>query len=185
MRIGFVFADMSTGSAAAMLPSLASSFPDNSKDSIILFPGGRLKENRPIDARKNTIYNLVSPKNLDSSVMWCSSLSGLVNSEEVLDYFNDMTKLPMVTIDGKSHKYSHICDVKFDAYDGSKQIVEHFIKVHGLKKIAYIRGPLNHNSGEERYRAYLETLKNEGLEIDENLISEPKSWFNGADSMKQ
>ena len=185
MRIGFVFADLNTGSSTSLLPSLDSVSRENEKDCLILFPGGRLYSKSLKESLKNSVYKLVNTKNLDGSVVWCSTLTGAVGSEEVLERFRHMTGLPMITIDGKTKLFPKIPDVRFNAYDGSKQIVEHCIKVHGIRKIAYIRGPLNHNSGQERYYAYMDALKEAGIEFDEKLVADPRSWFNGADSMKQ
>ncbi|MFC2821140.1 MAG: helix-turn-helix domain-containing protein [Spirochaetales bacterium] len=185
MRIGFVLADLFTGSSTSMLPAVASMFSEKDKDCLIVFPGGRLKSNFPLDRMKNSIYRLVNPDNLDGSIIWSSSLTANAGPEDVLNGFEKMTKLPMVTIDGKTKRFPEIPDVKFNAYEGSRYIVNHCIKEHGSKKIAYIRGPENHNSANERFQAYLDVLKENDIETDPGIVSDPALWHFGAESMRQ
>ena len=105
----------------------------------------------PLEKMRSSIYRLVNSENLDGSIIWCSSLTGKTGNEEVLSQFGDMLSLPMVTIDGKTKRYPDIPDIRFNAYDGSRYLIEHCIHHHGSKKIAYVRAPENHNSAQERF----------------------------------
>ena len=49
MRIGFVSAELSTGSSASLWPSVASMFPSGGKDTLVVFPGGRLYSQYPLE----------------------------------------------------------------------------------------------------------------------------------------
>ena len=130
MRIGFVLADLNTGSAASLWPSVASMFPDDGKDTLVVFAGGRLKSSVPFEQMKNSIYRFVKPHNLDGAIIWSSALTGNAGSEDVLEVFRDMLDLPVVTIDGKTASHPHIPDVRFNAYEGSSLITEHCIEHH-------------------------------------------------------
>ena len=185
MRIGFVLADLNTGSAASLWPSVASMFPDDGKDTLVVFAGGRLKSSVPFEQMKNSIYRFVKPHNLDGAIIWSSALTGNAGSEDVLEVFRDMLDLPVVTIDGKTASHPHIPDVRFNAYEGSSLITEHCIEHHGSKRIAYIRGPETHNSAQERYKAFRDALEKHGLTIDESLIADPAPWDSGDRSMRQ
>ena len=71
MRIGFVLADLFTGSSVTLWPTVAEMFPDSGRDSLVIFPGGRLQSSSPLERMKNSIYDLVSPDNLDGLIIWC------------------------------------------------------------------------------------------------------------------
>lgn len=185
VRIGFVLADLVSGSATLMWPSIASMFKDSGKDCLIVFAGGRIKGSAALDLTKNSVYRLVNGENVDSTIVWSSSLTGEVRAEEVLDYFSEMLGRPMVTIDGKTESHAEVPDVKFDAYEGSSFLVRHCIEEHGARRIAYIRGPEFHNSSMERYTAYLDELRGHGLEPDMRLVADPRPWAEGAESMRQ
>ena len=185
MRIGFVLADVFTGSAVSLWPSVAQKYADSEEDCLVLFPGGRLKDPSTLEQMKNNIYRFVNSENLDASIIWCSTLTGNVRSKDVLETFKDMLGRPMVTIDGKTESHPEIPDVRFDSYEGSSFLVGHCIKEHGSQKIAYIRGPKTHKAAEERFQAYLDQLKSNGLPCDMNLVSDPVSWWSGDDAMRQ
>ena len=185
MRIGFVSAELSTGSSASLWPSVASMFPSGGKDTLVVFPGGRLYSQDPLERMRNSIYELVTPENLDGSIIWSSSLTGMAKSEDVIEAFRSMLSKPMVTIDGKTNSYPQIPNVRFNASEGSKRIVEHCIEHHGARRIAYIRGPEHHNSAQERYRAFLESMKAHGLEVDMDLVSDPVPWEAGDEAVRQ
>jgi len=68
-----------------------------------------------------------------------------------------------------------------ESYEGIRQLMIHLIKIHGIRKIAYLRGPDNHMGSNERYRAYVNTLKEYDINYDPDLVTPPtlpgKSWF--------
>ncbi|MBR4427380.1 MAG: substrate-binding domain-containing protein [Spirochaetales bacterium] len=185
MRVGFVLAELFSGSAVSLWPSVASKFADSEDDCLVLFAGGRLNSPSPIEQMRNSIYRFVSPENLDGLIIWSSTLTGNIRSDDVLEHFSDMLALPMVTIDGKTKAHPEIPDVRFDAYEGSSFLVRHCIEEHGAKRIAYIRGPETHNAAQQRYQAYIDQLKKHGIAFDANLVADPVSWWSGDLAMRQ
>ncbi len=185
MRVGFVLSELYTGSAASLWPTVASRFADSDEDCLVLFPGGRIRTVPSTEQMRNSIYRLVNPENLDGSIIWCSTLTGDVRAKEVIENFRDMTKLPMVTIDGKTETHPEIPNVRFDSYEGSSFLVSHCIEKHGARKIAYIRGPETHNAAQERFQAYIDQLKSHKIAYDANLVSDPASWWGGDIAMRQ
>jgi len=185
MRVGFVLAGIFTGSSIALWPSVASLFPDDGKDTLIIFPGGKLDSPSSLEQMKNSIYDLVNEDNIDGTIIWSSSLSGNVDSTVVLKRFEGILSKPLVTIDGKSESSPKIPNICFNAYEGSRYLVQHCITVHHAKRILYLRGPLNHNSSMKRYQAYLDTLKENNIPIDYNLISEPTEWTQGGEGLRE
>lgn len=185
VRIGFVLAELSTGTANSLWPSVASMFPPEGNDTFVVFSGGRLNSTDPLEKMRNSIYRFVTPENLDGAIIWGSSLTGNARSIDVIEHFRRMLPKPIVTIDGKTKDYPGIPDVRFDAYEGSRLITEHCIEKHGARRIVYIRGPENHNSAQERFRAYLDVLEKHGIPVDNSLISDPMPWESGDLAMRQ
>ena len=185
MRIGFVLADLFTGSSVTLWPTVAEMFPDSGRDSLVIFPGGRLQSSSPLERMKNSIYDLVSPDNLDGLIIWCSTLTGDASTDDVIGRFKQMLSRPMVTIAGKTDKFPTIPDVRFDAYSGSCGLVRHCIEEHHFRKIAYIRGPENHLSSQLRFKAYVDMLAEYGIDYDPEIVTEPAPWSKGAESLRQ
>ena len=185
MRFGFVLADMNTGSSLSLLPFITSMFPNDGENSLVVFPGGRLGNIYPDDISRNFIFNYANPVNLDGSIIWSSSLTGDADSEQVLLRFRDLTNLPMLTISGKTASFPDIPDISFDAKEGTSSLVRHFIEKHGVKKFAYIRGPENHGSSNDRFNAFMNTLEENGIKTDPRLYSNPYPWQSGELGMRQ
>lgn len=177
MRIGFVLAEIYTGSSLNLWPSVAKKFASEGNDSLILFPGGRLGE------KQNAIYNLVNNYNLDGSIIWSSSLTGEEDSEAVARRFEGLAGRPLVTICGKTESFPRIPDVTFDTTEGTSELVRYCFE-RGARRIAYIRGPKNHKSANERFESFIKTYTQLGGEPDPELITEPAPWSEGARGLR-
>ena len=178
-------AELATGAANSLWPSVASMYPSEGDDTFVVFSGGRLNSTDPLERTRNSIYRFVTPENLDGAIIWSSSLTGNARTTDVVETFRCMLSKPIVTIDGKTADYPGIPDVRFDAYEGARLITEHCIRTHGARRIAYIRGPENHNSAQERFHAYLDALEGHGIPVDKSLISDPMPWEAGDQAIGQ
>jgi len=182
-RTGFILASIHTGSALNLWTGLASE-ADKSGGSFFIFPGGRLDSRPDAEYLRNSIYRLVNVENLDALISWGSSIGGAVPASELDNFHATLDPLPYVTI---AHKMpGHPC-VRFDAYTGMKELVRHFIRVHGARKIAFLRGPETHVSAEDRYRAFVDALAEEGLSTagSPELVTGPFPWSAGEDAALQ
>lgn len=181
-RIGFILGTIYSGSALKLWHKLAAKASSHD-GSFFVFPGGRLDKQTEDGKLRNKIYSLVNSENIDGLISWASSISGGVSTEELESFHKKFDKIPFVTIGQKIGNHPF---VGFDAYSGTKALVEHIIKVHGAKKIAFIRAPATHTSAGDRYRAYRDALKEAGIETSEKtLISESFNWDEGEKAISQ
>ena len=176
-RLGFILSTIHAGSALKLWHKVVTRAQADS-GSFFVFPGGKLVSKDSPEHLRNDIYNLVNSSNIDGLVSWASSLSGSVSVRELEEFHGKFQSIPFVTIGQKIP--GHPC-VEFDAYAGMKELVRHFIQVHGVKKIAFLRGPEAHTSAQDRFRGFKDALIEAGLDNAENrsLISEPLSWYDG------
>lgn len=182
-RVGFVLSTIHTGSSLKLWHKLAERAKQDD-GSFFIFPGGKLDFDSDQDILRNSIYWLVNPSNVDGVISWTSSISGSVSVQEIEKFQESFSELPFVTIGQKIE--GHPC-VEFDAYTGMKELVRHFINVHGARKIAFVRGPKNHKSAEARFCGYRDALQEAGL-LDvakQTLISDCYSWSNGEKGIAQ
>jgi DNA-binding LacI/PurR family transcriptional regulator/AraC-like DNA-binding protein len=175
-RIGVVLASIHTGSSKGFWSDLATQAKEH-EDALFVFPGGRLSCQDQYEYLRGSIYSLVNAKNLDALVSWGSSLGGSVSLEEVEAFHDRFNTLPYVTYSLKRPGHPNI---GFDAYGGMQALVIHCILIHGAKRIAFIRGPENHQGAQDRYRAYTDALSQCSLKLDPRLVSSPTSWHDGA-----
>lgn len=169
-------ASIHQGSASNMWQELIKADKTASDTSFFVFPGGRLSYKGEGEYLRNSIYKYVNQKNLDGAVCWISSLTGACTSRELNTTIEQFKKLPFVSI-GQSVQGAP--SVWFDAYGGMSAEVQHFIRVHKAKRIAFLRGPVNHQSAQERFTAYVDCLKDAGLGYDSKLVSSHFAWSEG------
>lgn len=173
-RIGFALNSIHYGSSLKLWRKLAN-YAQQEDGSFFIFPGGELtSKNVPANLR-NSIYPLVNTENLDGLICWSSSIGSSVDTETLTNFHRTLGNVPYVTI---GQKFLDHPDVSFDAYTGMKELTRHLIEVHGCKKIAFIRGPQNHVSAEDRFRGYADAMAEAGLSSTEaeRLISDHVGW---------
>lgn len=174
-RIGFALNSIHFGASLTLWRRLAN-YAAQKNGSFFIFPGGRLDKTSNTERLRNSIFSLVNSENLDGVISWASSMGSDVPEEDMLEFHRKLGNLPYVTIGQKILNHP---DVSFDAYSGMKDLTRHFIQAHGTKKIAFIRGPKNHESAEDRFRGYLDALKEAGIEQNDRLITENIDWQEG------
>ncbi len=181
-RIGFLLASIHTGSALNMWTMLIRE-ASHSDSAFYIFPGGRLNVVKDSEYLRNSIYRLANSQNLDGLISWGSSIGGAVPVEELNSFHNAFSQMPYVTI---AHKMpGHPC-VTFDAYNGMADLVRHFITCHKATKIAFLRGPEEHVSAEERYQAFCDVMASAGYDMRTSaLVSDPFPWGDGDVAMRQ
>lgn len=93
--------------------------------------------------------------------------SGLVNNKLVNKFLED--NVPIVSIENFK-KNSDIPAIVLDNYKYSKLAVKHLIDM-GYKRIGYLSGPVEEMYIlEERYRGYVDALKDGGIEFDKDIV---------------
>ncbi|RPJ09539.1 MAG: PAS domain S-box protein [Spirochaetaceae bacterium] len=136
--------------------------------NLICFAGNRLRDPYGRTSPANTIYNLASAGLLDGLVTWASAVGADITDKEIIRFHRRYHPLPLVsigqTVDGASM-------VVVENYHGIFNCVSHLIEKHGRRKIAFIRGTINHHYSEERYRGYADALAKYGINIDPYLVT--------------
>ena len=177
-KIGFIICNIDTGWALDVWPSFVRTALVEKK-SLFIFPGGRLNDPRNSAYLRNPIYSLANSDNLDGLISWSASIVHEDLTEAFEKFHRDFDPLPYVTLETKiPGHYS----VNFDSYAGMKKLVTHSIKVHGAKKIAFIKGPNFNPSVQERFNGYKDALLQAGLPFDEDgpLVTGHFIWEDGA-----
>ncbi|WP_139905343.1 LacI family DNA-binding transcriptional regulator [Clostridium thermarum] len=117
-------------------------------------------------------YNKIKEVFLQKRVDGCIIL-GTENETEIINEIQ-VKGLPISIIDydeenaEKNTKYKLNVVNSMD-YEGSKEALRYLISL-GHKKIGIITGRMNTFSGRQRYKAYRETLLENGLQIDERFV---------------
>jgi len=182
-KVGLVLASIHNGLSLNVLDSFVrTAIAENT--SLFVFPGGRLDARRDYENLRNPVYYLVNDENLDGCISWSSAIRYTQSKEEFEHFHANFDPLPFVTMGFKLP--GHPC-VEFDAYNGVKALVGHCISVHGARKIAFLQGPVFHQSAKARLEGYYDALKEAGLfaGFQSPLVTDPFDWEEGATAAAQ
>ncbi|MCL2717958.1 MAG: GGDEF domain-containing protein [Lachnospiraceae bacterium] len=112
-----------------------------------------------------TIRNNTS---LNGVIMFSGFIAQNIGVEIFEKYAARLPKhLPLVSV---SYVMPDAPSVLIDNIAGVYSAVEHLIKVHGKKKIAFVKGPDGHPEAEDRLLGYKKALEANGLSYDERYV---------------
>lgn len=174
-RIAFMLASVHSGASTKVWPEILHE-SEKHPCTLFVFPGGRLAGNDGYEYMRNGIFRLVGSRSFDGAISWSSSLSGFASEKQVETFLLDQVDIPLVTF---GLKIGEKPVVNIDAYSGMKQLVFHLIKRHKRRKLAFLGGPREHSSAEDRFRAYRDALEESNIRFDERLVSLDNSWTEG------
>ncbi|NLG16898.1 MAG: GGDEF domain-containing protein [Fibrobacter sp.] len=148
-----------------------------SDTNLIIFPGKSPKAPYEFDYQFNAIYELPSADNIDALILATGTITNFLSHEEFEAFYKRYEGIPLVSI---SIPLSGISSVLIDNKVGLKKAFSHLIKDHGLRRIAFIRGPESNIEAQERYLVYKEALKENDIEFDPALVCEGDFSFYSA-----
>jgi LacI family transcriptional regulator len=106
----------------------------------------------------------IGPHNTDGLLVFSD---GLMNED--LASLNS-SGFPMVLVHRTPPPHLTIPSVTVENIDITRTLMEHLIKVHGKKRILFLRGPVHQEDSERREAGYRSAMQANGIPIDEDLI---------------
>lgn len=129
--------------------------------------GGFLREHQQETARANILYDLISRENIDGLVVRGHLTSEISYEAEQAFYQRLHSQLPLIVVGRHVEGIPHLL---MDSHTGMRDSIIHLIETHGCRRIAFFRGPDSYDA-EERYRAYVETLRDYDIPFDPALVT--------------
>ncbi len=173
LTIGVIMDHVSGESRSSLWPGIADTVRAYG-GNLLCFAGGNLLDPGDFSRQGNLVYDLIDVNRLDGLIVWGSSLASDVGPECMPRFCARYRPLPIVSI---GLALEGIPGVLLDSYQGMRDAVVHLIEVHGRRRLAFVRGPVGHRDAEERYRAYVEALRDYGLAFDPALVSPNHKWY--------
>jgi signal transduction histidine kinase/DNA-binding LacI/PurR family transcriptional regulator/ActR/RegA family two-component response regulator len=135
--------------------------------NLICFSGKELERPDNFYAQAGVVFDLVSPEHLDGLIIWTTTLQQFVGQQKMVEFCQQYQPLPMISVE---QVMAGLPSLVVDEKQGMFAAVSHLIEVHGLQRIAFIRGPEYHPGAQDRYQGYLEALAKHGLPFDPTLV---------------
>ena len=112
------------------------------------------------------IYQLAKLEEYDGLIVF----SGILNNPALAESSCRMAKekgLPVVSI---GMPFDGIPNVDINNEDGMRDLVEHLITVHNVRKVVYIGGTKDHVDTVERYNVVCEVMQKHGLKLEDKDV---------------
>jgi DNA-binding LacI/PurR family transcriptional regulator len=136
--------------------------------NLICFPGKAIQSPKGFDSQANVLYEFINKEKIDGVIIWLAGLTLQMSSDDVKAFCERYRPLPTVTVGVHVDGFP---SVTVDNYYGMHNVVSHVLNIHGRSRVAFIRGPKNHQEAEERYQAYKDALRKAGLDFDPALVT--------------
>lgn len=133
--------------------------------NLIIYSGGMI--NYPVEMEATAIYDFIDAKKLDGLIIWTGNINWMSSPEDTISFVRRYNYLPVVSLETK---IDGVTSIVWDDYNAMREAMIHLIEVHKYRRIAYIRGIAAHLGIELRYKAYIDTLNEYGIPIDESII---------------
>jgi sigma-B regulation protein RsbU (phosphoserine phosphatase) len=135
--------------------------------NLICYIGGHIGASEyGLDPQHNPIYDLIDAERIDGLLI-CGTIGNFATETEFRDFIDRCRPVPMVGIT----ETPGIPSIIVDNGQGMRDIVTHFIEVHGYRRIAFICGPENNREAVLRYRAYVDALAEHGIPLEPDLVA--------------
>lgn len=146
--------------------------------NLISFHGNSISDKTEFNEQANTVYDLAKGGLLDGLITWKGNITLYLDDFELINFCKQY-KIPVVTIEGFLKGFPCIT---YSNYEGMRMVVEHLINVHGYKKIGYMGLIENHVGYQERYRAYMDVMKENGITVDPMFVKPWVPWVSTFDN---
>ncbi len=134
---------------------------------LFIFIGGTLDAPEIAARQANRCYQLAGPECIDALIV--ASLGSSAGPERLAQYFERYRPLPMCALTGMVENVASVCT---DNVQSMRTAVCHLIEEHGLRRVAFIRGPRINAEAELRFEGYCQALHQHGIALDPSLVLE-------------
>jgi DNA-binding LacI/PurR family transcriptional regulator len=128
--------------------------------------------------------SLVAGLDLDGMVV-AGTMGFTLLDTQIEQFLSSLSTVPMVLV---ARSFASRPSVFIDNRAGILTMMEHLVKVHGRRRVAFIAGHAHGGDAIQRYDAYREALDIHGLKFDSSLVYRPSGEYDpfvGAKAVKK
>jgi DNA-binding LacI/PurR family transcriptional regulator/signal transduction histidine kinase/ActR/RegA family two-component response regulator len=135
-------------------------------DLLIVY-GRALDEPNSASASHNEIFELMHPDRVDGVVLLSSSLSSYGGISSIERLAARLAPMPLVSL---GLPVSGLPSVIIDNRGGMRAVVEHLVREHGCRRVAFIGGIADNTEAKDRLAGYRAVLEEHGIAYDPTLV---------------
>jgi len=135
--------------------------------NLITYLGGEINSQFDYQRKRNVIYEHINTSKLDGLIAATPILGNFISRDELISFLKKYEPLPIVSI---GMELENLPSIVMNNYFGMYQLVKHLIVVHKCKHLAFIGGTEQNPESQERLKAFLDALRDNGIEPNPDLI---------------
>ncbi|EXM38711.1 hypothetical protein RASY3_08380 [Ruminococcus albus SY3] len=123
---------------------------------------------------ESNIFTLMRPELFDGAVVLADTIQTAGAAEELDEWLHKNFHKPVLMIESKSKYFPSVYS---DCRESIESLINHLVKVHGARDIAFLCGKQWHEHSQQRLRAVESALKKHGLSLPEDRIIYGDFWY--------
>ncbi len=135
------------------------------------------QENHARELGESNIYNLINYDLFDGFVILPDTIQTTGVAEQIQKRMYEKFKGPVLCVDKESKYFPYILT---DHYTPMKKLISHLIEAHHYQNIIFVSGRKEHIHSKMRESAYLDAMKEHGLNVEEEQIFHGNYWYDCA-----
>jgi DNA-binding LacI/PurR family transcriptional regulator/signal transduction histidine kinase len=137
--------------------------------NLLLLYGRAVEEPHPWSAAYNAIFDLVHPDHVDGLVVISTCLASHCGAEGIIRFVHRYQSMAVCSL---GVVVPDVPSLVVDSRPGMEAVVEHMVRAHGCRRVAFIAGPARNPEAELRLQVYRDVLDRHGLAWDPALVAE-------------
>ena len=131
---------------------------------------------------ESSIYSLVSYSSFDAVVVMGDTIQtpGVITRIE-----EDLKRKYNGEVLFVEYESRYFRSVKMDNYNPIRKVIDHLIEVHGYKDIYFLTGKSWHPHSIERQKAFVDSMKEHGLPVDDSMLFQGDFWYTSGESLAE
>ena len=127
----------------------------------------------------SSIFALVNPDRFDGIVILKDTIQSAGKAQEIEEKLHKKFRGEVLVVDQDSEYFPYVMT---DGYAGMSKVVEHLIKDHHYKDVAFLNGKKWHSHSKQRLQAFRDVLEKNGLEVKEDNIVHGDFWYTSGET---
>ena len=135
---------------------------------LFLLYGGLLEPPQPMSVPDNAFYALLRPDSVDGIIIVSSLLSAYCGPDGVSRLVERYTQAKLCSI---GVALPGVPSIVLDNRPGMETVVEHLVRDHGCRRLAFLEGTPQNPEADVRLHAYRAVLERNGIAFDPRLVA--------------
>lgn len=136
--------------------------------NLVCYVGESIDDCKGYNDCANWLYDYIAVDRIDGLIVWGGALGQFTGPGKIMELCTKYSRLPIVNI---AMQLPKITSIVIDNYKGMYDSVNHLIRDHRMKAIAFVKGPEGHPEAEERFQAYKDALRDNQMPFREEYVA--------------